>query len=86
MTVWKPANGEATALATTAIDVLKGDKPKTTGTANDPTGKRDVPSILLDPISVTKDNLADVISKGAQSASDVCTGNFAAMCATAGIK
>jgi D-xylose transport system substrate-binding protein len=86
MTVWKPADGEAKALSDVAIALLKGDKPKTTGTAKDPEGNRDVPAILLDPISVTKDNLADVISKGAQSATDVCTGNFAAMCTSAGIK
>jgi len=86
MTVWKPADGEAKALSDTAIALLKGTTPKTTGTAKDPEGNREVKAILLDPISVTKDNLADVISKGAQSASDVCTGEFAAMCQTAGIK
>jgi D-xylose transport system substrate-binding protein len=86
MTVWKPADGEAKALSDTAIALLKGDTPDTTGTAKDPEGNRDVPSVLLDPISVTTDNLADVISKGAQSAADVCTGEFAAMCTSAGIK
>src|SRR4051795_12748141 len=86
MTVWKPADGEAKALSETAIALLKGDKPDTTGTVNDPEGDRDVQSILLDPISVTSDTLADAISKGAQSATDVCTGDFAALCTTAGIK
>jgi D-xylose transport system substrate-binding protein len=86
MTVWKPAGGEAAALSETAIAVLKGQTPRTNGTSNDATGKRDVKSILLDPVSVTKANLAEVITKGAQSAADVCTGDYAAMCATAGIK
>jgi len=86
MTVWKPADGEAAALSKTAIALLKGDKPDTTGTVKDPEGNRDVQSILLDPISVTSANLADTISKGAQKAADVCTGDFAAQCATAGIK
>jgi D-xylose transport system substrate-binding protein len=86
MTVWKPADGEAKALSETAIALLKGDKPKTTGTVKDTEGNRDVKANLLDPISVTKDNLADSISKGAQSVSDVCTGAYAAMCASAGIK
>jgi D-xylose transport system substrate-binding protein len=86
MTVWKPADGEAKALSETAIALLKGEKPDTTGTVNDPEGDRDVQSILLDPISVTSDTLADAISKGAQSATDVCTGDFAALCTTAGIK
>jgi D-xylose transport system substrate-binding protein len=86
MTVWKPADGEAKALSETAIALLKGDKPKTTGTVKDTEANRDVNSILLDPISVTKDNLAEVISKGAQSAGDVCTGDYAALCTQAGIK
>jgi D-xylose transport system substrate-binding protein len=86
MTVWKPADGEAKALSDVAIALLKGDSPKTTGTVKDTEGNRDVKAILLDPISVTKDNLADSISKGAQSVSDVCTGAYAAMCASAGIK
>lgn len=86
MTVWKPADGEAKALSDVAIALLKGDTPKTTGTVKDTEGNRDVKAILLDPISVTKDNLADSISKGAQSVSDVCTGAYAAMCASAGIK
>jgi D-xylose transport system substrate-binding protein len=86
MTVWKPADGEAKALSETAIALLKGDKPDTTGTVKDPEGNRDVQSILLDPISVTSDTVADAISKGAQSAADVCTGDFAALCTTAGIK
>jgi D-xylose transport system substrate-binding protein len=86
MTVWKPADGEAKALSDVAIALLKGDTPKTTGTVKDSEGNRDVKAILLDPISVTKDNLADSISKGAQAVSDVCTGTYAAMCTAAGIK
>ena len=86
MTVWKPADGEATALSKTAIALLKGEKPDTTGTVEDTEGNRQVDAILLDPISVTTENIADAISKGAQSAADVCTGDFAAMCTTAGIK
>lgn len=86
MTVWKPADAEATALSDTAIALLKGETPKTTGTVKDTEGNRDVKAVLLDPISVTKDNLAEVIGKGAQSAADVCTGDYAAMCAQAGIK
>jgi D-xylose transport system substrate-binding protein len=86
MTVWKPADGEAKALSETAIALLKGDKPDTTGTVKDTEANRDVQSILLDPISVTQDNLAESISKGAQSAADVCTGDFAALCTAQGIK
>lgn len=86
MTVWKPADGEAKALSDVAIALLKGQTPKTTGTVKDTQGNRDVKAILLDPISVTKDNLADSISKGAQSPSEVCTGAYAPLCTSAGIK
>jgi D-xylose transport system substrate-binding protein len=86
MTVWKPADAEAKALSETAIALLKGETPETTGTVQDTEGNRDVKAILLDPISVTKDNLAESISKGAQKVGDVCTGDYAALCADAGIK
>ena len=86
MTVWKPADGEAKALADTAVAVLKGETVKTQGTTPDKEGNREVPSILLDPISITSANLADSISKGAGTAAEVCTGDYAALCTTAGIK
>jgi len=44
-----------------------------------------VPSILLDPVSITKDNVGDVISDGGQAFGDVCTGDYAQMCTDAGI-
>jgi D-xylose transport system substrate-binding protein len=86
MTVWKPADGEAKALADTAVAVLKGETVTTQGTTPDKEGNREVPSILLDPISITKDNLAESITKGAGTAADVCTGEYAALCTEAGIK
>jgi D-xylose transport system substrate-binding protein len=86
MTVWKPADAEAKALSETAIALLNGEKPDTTGTVKDAEGNRDVQSILLDPISVTQKNLAEAISKGAQAPADICTGDFAALCTSAGIK
>ena len=44
-----------------------------------------MPSILLDPVSITKDNVKDVIDDGGQTAADVCAGDFAAACTEAGI-
>jgi len=85
MTIYKSAKAEAGALADTAIALAKGDTPETNGTTTDETGGRDVPSVLLDPVSITKDNVSDVIDDGGQSAADVCAGDFAAACADAGI-
>ena len=65
--------------------LIKGGTPKTTGTANDPEGTRQVPSVLLDPISITKANVKQVIDDGYQKASDVCTGQYATFCQQAGI-
>ena len=43
------------------------------------------PSNFFDPVSVTKDNVKDVIDDGGQSAADVCAGDYAKLCADAGI-
>ncbi|WP_134738272.1 substrate-binding domain-containing protein [Nocardioides sp. 503] len=85
MTVYKSATQEANALAETAIALVNGDDAKTTGTTVDSSDQSEVPSILLDPQSITKDNVGDVITDGGQKAEDVCSGEFAAMCTEAGI-
>src|SRR4051794_6513461 len=85
MTVYKSAKLEAGALADAAIALVNGKEADTTGTTKDATGNRDVPSILLDPVAITKDNVGDVISDGGQKFSDVCSGDYAQMCTDAGI-
>jgi len=85
MTVYKSAKLEAGALADAAIALVNGGKADTTGTTKDSEGGRDVPSILLTPVSITKDNVGDVISDGGQKYSDVCTGDYLQMCTDAGI-
>lgn len=85
MTVYKSAKGEADALAKTAIALLNGEKPPTNGTTKDSTGNRDVPSVLLDPVSIDKSNVKTVIDDGGATAADVCAGDFAKFCTEAGI-
>ncbi len=85
MTVYKSATLEAGALADTAIALVNGEDAETTGTTVDSSDDSEVPSILLEPQSITKDNVGDVIDDGGQSADDVCAGKFADMCAEAGI-
>ena len=49
-------------------------------------GKMDVPSVLLVPVAVTKDNVADtVIADGFWKAADICTADYAKACTDAGI-
>jgi D-xylose transport system substrate-binding protein len=86
MTVYKPNKQEADGLVNVVTALAKGQKPQTTATANDPVGKRNVPSILLKPIGITKDNVKDVITDGGVKAADVCKGAYAAKCKAAGIE
>lgn len=85
MTVYKSATQEANALADVAIALANGEEAETNGTTTDSDGGRDVPSILLDPQSITKDSVKDVIDDGGQQAGDVCTKRFAKFCQQAGI-
>ncbi len=86
MTIQKSATGQAAALAEAAIAMVNGDKPATTGTVKDEQGGRDVPAILLDPVAIDKSNVGAPIESGDMKASEVCTGDFAKLCADAGIK
>jgi D-xylose transport system substrate-binding protein len=45
-----------------------------------------VPSILLTPVAVTKDNVKDTVIKDAfWTKADICTADFAAACTAAGL-
>jgi D-xylose transport system substrate-binding protein len=85
MTVYKSATQEAGALAEVAIALVNGEEADVTGTTVDSSDDSEVPSILLEPQSITKDNVGDVIADGGQKAADVCTGDFADLCTEAGI-
>lgn len=84
MTVYKSATEEANALADVAIALANGEQPNTTSTSRDDTGGRDVPSVLLTPKSITKENLNVVFDDGGQSKDEVCSGQFASLCTEAG--
>ena len=85
MTVYKSAKLEAGALADAAIALVNGEEAETNGTTPDSEGGRDVPSILLDPQSIMKDDVKSVIDDGGAAAADVCAGDFAKACTDAGI-
>ncbi len=85
MTVYKSATEEANALAEVAIALAKGEEAETNGTTEDVDGGREVPSILLDPVAITADNVQDVIDDGGQTVEDVCAGEFAQLCEENGI-
>ncbi|HEY0486830.1 MAG TPA: substrate-binding domain-containing protein [Mycobacteriales bacterium] len=88
MTVYKAIQKEADAAATLAIALIQGKDAASiaSGKVTDTVLKKDVPSALLAPQAIFKDNVKDVITDGFQKASDVCTGAYAAACKAAGIQ
>ncbi len=87
MTVYKAIKPEAEAAATLAVALLQGKQPPA-GLVNGKTdnGAGQVPSVLLTPQAVTKDNVKDtVIKDGFTKASDLCTGKYATFCKQLGI-
>jgi D-xylose transport system substrate-binding protein len=85
MTVYKPIADEANALADLAVALVNGEEPEVDGSVEDPEGEREVPSVLLEPVSIFRDNVKQVIDDGFQTAADVCTGEYAAACTELGI-
>ncbi|RBY97855.1 sugar ABC transporter substrate-binding protein [Blastococcus sp. TF02-8] len=86
MTVYKSAKEEANALAKLAIALINGEDADTNGESEDTEGNRKVPSVLLDPVSITRENVKDVVDDGQVTAEELCTGEFAAACTELGIK
>jgi D-xylose transport system substrate-binding protein len=85
MTVYKPIKKEAEAAAELAVALLRGQAPAA-GTVNGsvPNGKKDVPSILLTPIAVTRDNVkSTVMADGFWTAAQICSGPYQAACQSA---
>jgi D-xylose transport system substrate-binding protein len=88
MTVYKAIRPEAEAAAELAHMLLTGQAvpaAKTGGkTVNN--GKKEVPSVLLSPVAVTKANVqATIIADGFWTKEQVCAGAYAEACGAAGI-
>lgn len=85
MTVYKPIKAEAEAAAQVAIGLLNGEDVESIEgdwelqSINN--GEADLPYIALEPIAVTKDNIAEtVIEDGFRTWDEVCTGEFEQHC------
>jgi D-xylose transport system substrate-binding protein len=61
MTVYKPIVNEAARAAEEAVHLAKGEKAHADGTMSN--GKVKVPSIMLKPVAVTKDNIMTTVVK-----------------------
>jgi D-xylose transport system substrate-binding protein len=86
MTVYKAIKQEADAASALAIALAKNQKPTTaTGTTKDPESGASIPSVLLVPKAITKENVKDVVADGFVTKETLCTGNFAKLCTDNGI-
>jgi D-xylose transport system substrate-binding protein len=86
MTVYQPIKKIAETAAELAVPIATGKTPPKIATAKVDNGAEQVPSVLLDTVAVTKDNIADtVVADGFLSADQICTGAYAKACTDAGI-
>jgi D-xylose transport system substrate-binding protein len=86
MTVYKAIKGEADAAAKLAIALAKGEKPQGVEDSVNNESK-DVPAILLKPVSVTKDNIKDYLGEvDFPKKEEICAGKVAANCAKVGLQ
>jgi D-xylose transport system substrate-binding protein len=88
MTVYKAIKPEAEAAAELAVALGQGDDPPS-GLVNDAVdnGMKEVDSVLLEPIAVTKDNVNDTIIKDEfWSVDELCTSRYQKACSEAGIQ
>jgi D-xylose transport system substrate-binding protein len=86
MTVYKAVKQEADAAAKLAVGLAKGEQQTAPDTIKDPESGRDVPSVLLQPVSITIDNVNDVVADGYIKKEELCSGSYAAKCTEAGVE
>ena len=86
-TIYLTIKKQADVSAQLAVAAAKGENPPAgLVTRKVDNGAKQVPSVLLTPVAVTKDNVKDtVIKDGFLDAGEICTGKYAAACASAGV-
>jgi D-xylose transport system substrate-binding protein len=89
MTVYKAIKPEAEAAAQLAYDLMTGAQVPAdmTNGKTTPNGSIDVPSVLLTPVAVTKDNIkSTVVADGFWTVDQICTADYASACQEAGLQ
>lgn len=88
MTIYQPINEIASTAAQLAVPLARGEGvPSITTTEVDNGGSKRVPSVLLDTIVITRDNIQSVIVRdGFATAAQICTDDYKAACDAAGIR
>jgi D-xylose transport system substrate-binding protein len=85
MTVYKAIQKEADAAAELAVALAKGEEPSVKTTPID-NGTEEVPSVLLEPVPVTKDNISEYFGNpDYPTKEDICAGKVAANCEKLGL-
>jgi len=86
MTVWKAIKPESGAAAQIAVALVKGDSvPSDLINQQVDNGQKKVPSVILTPVAILKNNVDTVVKGGDVKKSDLCKGSFASACSAAGI-
>jgi D-xylose transport system substrate-binding protein len=85
MTVYKAIQQEADAAAELAIALANGDRPDTGTTVTDPETGEEIAAVLLEPQPIFRDNVKDVVDDGFVTVAELCTDEFADLCAEVGI-
>jgi len=87
MTVYKAVKPEAEGAATMAVDLANGRKPSASLVSKKTdNGQLQVPSAILTPVAVTKDNIKDTVVKdGFWTTKQICTSAYASACKAAGL-
>src|SRR6201747_896029 len=87
MTIYKAIPPQAEIAAEFAIALAGGEElPQAKVTEEVNNGKTDVPAAILEPVAVVRDNVkSTVIADGFVTASELCTGSYAAACKEVGI-
>jgi D-xylose transport system substrate-binding protein len=88
MTVYKAIKPEAEAAAELAVALVRGEEPPA-DLVNGETdnGMKAVPSVLLEPVAVTKDNIQDtIVADEFYPVNEICSGQYASACEEAGIQ
>src|SRR5215212_7436261 len=87
-TIYLAIKQQAETSAQIAVAAAQGkDAPADVVDAKVDNGAKQVPSVLLSPIAVTKDNIEEtVIKDGFLTAEEICTGSYKTACKKAGIQ
>src|SRR4051794_1556459 len=87
MTVYKAITTEARNAADLAVAAANNKQPSGLKLVNTPSKGKQIPSVILTPVAVTKNEIKDTVVKGNFfPVSQICTSAYAAACKSAGIQ